>query len=238
MAFVSELGSEEANSYLAVAEAVELNQSLPVSGGIQEWLSLGETDQEKTLTAATLSIDPQNWKGTICNQSQSLAWPRIISYDGRLTYCESLPYDFKIAVAYTAAFMGEQGGYISVKEGGGASASENANALEGLSPQDLKGYDALSLGNGAISLKLSSPERMQTGVNFIPPFAADILAKYIIGTNSGLSVVRLRNASVGRLATPYLHMAAYRTGMTEVREDGLLYPIYGGWASFPSFSNA
>jgi hypothetical protein len=233
MAFNSTLGTTTSNSFISVVEADTLLSEIPSSEGVEEWLQLIDADKEKTLVAASFSIDALSWKGYPCNTDQSLSWPRLISYDGRYTVCESLPYDFKLAVAYTAAFMGNTGGYVSIAAGGGVTASENNNGLEGLSPQDLRGYEALALGNGAISLKLARPESIQSGIQYIPPFAVDMVAKYTKNLTGGLSVTRVRNSSIARTTIPFVS-SNYRksTGLTRI-VNGKLFPAVGGWASYP-----
>jgi hypothetical protein len=231
--FNSTLASRTSNSYISVEEADALLVDVPTSDGVEEWLQLVEVDKEKTLVAATFSIDPLSWKGEPCDPEQSLAWPRIINYDGRRTVCEELPYDFRLAVAYTAAFMGNEGGYMSIASGGGATAAEGLNGIEGLTPQDLKGYEAVALGNGAISLKLAKPDAIQSGIQYIPPFAIDMLAKYTKNLTGGLSVTRLRTSSVAKTVVPFIY-PNHRLSTGLIREvDGKIFPSVGGWASYP-----
>jgi hypothetical protein len=223
MAFVSTLGAENANSYISVAEADTLIGELPQSDGIAEWINLISADKEKTLIASTFSIDPLPWKGGVCSASQSLAWPRRISYDRRTTSCSALPYDFKLAVAYVAAFMGQLGGYIQVAEGGGKANTSLEEAIPGLTPTDLEGYEKVSLGNGALELTLAQPGKIQTGSQYLPPFASDILSKYTTIIN-GITASKFNVPSAAGLRAPFIS----RGSLGKFREvDGRIYAAEG-----------
>jgi hypothetical protein len=223
MAFVSTLGAENANSYISVAEADSLIGDLPQSDGIAEWLGLIPTDKEKTLIAATFSIDPLPWKGLVCSSTQNLAWPRKIVYDRRVTLCDSLPYHFKLAVAYTAAFMGQLGGYIKVAEGGGRAPISDSEAIPGLTPNDLVGYEKVSLGSGAVELTLADPGKIQTGAQYLPPFATDLLVKYIQKLG-GLATIKQSIPTVAGIRVPFIS----RGGGSDFQVvDGRIYAGYG-----------
>lgn len=230
MAFISTLGATNANSYISASRATTVLSDLPVSDGVTEWLSLIDADKQKTLVAATLSIDPLPWKGSVCSESQNLAWPRVVNFDGRYTVCESLPYDLELATAYTAAFMGNQGGYTAVSSGGGPETVPGLTPLPGLSPQELAGYEQVSLAKGEVNLKLANPNAMPSGVMYVPPFASDLLSKYLKG-RSGITVARMRSDSMARIAAPFL---SPRYRMVKTKEiNGQIYPLTGGWASNP-----
>ena len=223
MAFVSTLGAESANSYISVAEADSLVGDLPQSDGIAEWLALIPSDKEKTLIAATFSIDPLPWKGVICSTTQNLAWPRKIVYDRRTTFCDSLPYHLKLAVAYTAAFMGQAGGYIKVAEGGGSAPASDSEAIPGLTPTDLVGYEKVSLGKGAIELTLADPAKIQTGSQYLPPFATDLLYKYLENVG-GLTAVKQDIPTVAGIRVPFI---SGPRGRSFQLIDGRVYAGYG-----------
>ena len=234
MAFDATLAGENSNSLVSVARAVELINDLPPSAGINQWLALGETQQEKTLVASTFSIDSLPWKGDICSTVQALAWPRRVYYDGQYTYCDAIPRDVELAVAYTAAFMGEEGGYVGVGDGGGESESDSA-PFPGLTPADLQGYEQVDLGNGALKLKLTEQSGIKTGVTFIPAFAADLLRKYI-NSAQGFKSTQFRNNSVGRIQVPYINPFNLVVRESRVIYDSVnnkLYPKTGGWLSNP-----
>jgi hypothetical protein len=204
MAFVATLGASNANSYITAAEAATLLADIPESEGLSEWLQLVQEDQEKTLVAATFSIEPLNWKGTICSAEQSLSWPRQINHDGRYTTCSTLPYDLKLATAYTAAFLGQLGGYTQIGPGGGVVSTTDEDPIPGLSPKALTGYQKVSFAKGAIELTLADPSKMQLATSELPTFALTLLAKYVkgsggltISTKSVRSVAGLRNTFIG-----------------------------------------
>jgi hypothetical protein len=221
MAFVATLGADNANSYITAAEATTLLADIPESEGLSEWLNLIDADKQKTLVAATYSIDPLNWKGTICSSTQSLAWPRQISHDGRYTICTALPYDLKLAASYMAAYMGQLGGYTQIGPGGGSVASSDEDPIPGLSPQALAGYEKVSFGKGALELTLADPSKMQLATTQLPIFAVNLLAKYIkgaggvtISTKTVRSVAGLRNSFIGipGLSAAFENALALRDG--------------------------
>lgn len=203
MAFVSTLGASNANSYISVAEAEALIADLPQSDGLSDWSNLIDGDKEKTLVAATFSIEPLPWRGTICSTTQNLAWPRQVEHDSKITLCTALPYDFTLAVAYTAAYMGQVGGYMQVAPGGGAVPPSGSEAIPGLTPSDLEGYEKVSLGKGAIELTLAKPSEIQSGTQYLPPFATDLLAKYVAVTD-GLTSKKVSIPRVAGIRVPFI----------------------------------
>lgn len=223
MAFVSALGAENANSYISVADADSLNADLPQSDGIAEWINLIPSDKEKTLIAATFSIEPLPWKGLICSTTQNLSWPRKIQHDRRITGCSVLPYDFRLAVAYTAAFMGQLGGYIKVAEGGGRAPLSDSEPIPGLSPTDLVGYEKVSLGNGALELTLADSGKIQSGAQYLPPFATDLLVKYVKNAG-GLTAIQYSVPHVAGLRVPFI--SGVGRGSFQVI-DGRIYAASG-----------
>ena len=234
MAFDATLGGENSNSFVAVARAVELLSDLPSSAGINDWLNYSEAEQEQTLVASSFSIDPLPWKGDICSTIQALSWPRRIYYDGQYTYCDAMPRDIELAVAYTAAFMGKEGGYVGVGTGGGESESDSA-PFPGLTPADLAGYDQVDLGNGALRLKLSEQGAIKTGVGFIPAFAADLLRKYI-NSAKDFKTTQFRNRSVAQISNPFINPSRLKKTESTIIYDSTnnkLYPKTGGWLSNP-----
>lgn len=219
MAFDSTLGASNATSFVSVARATSLLSDLPQSPGIASWLALNTTQKEQTLVAATMTINPLKWKGTIKDPSQSLAWPRYISIDGRMLSIDELPLDFEIAVSYMAAFLTTTGGYTGID-------SENDG---GVSLREDEQYDEVNLGGGALQIKYRDRDSMQSGFEFIPPFAMDILSKYIIDSSFHQST--LTKSSVARIDR-YYASSAFR-GRRISFSGGKVFPVYGGWASNP-----
>lgn len=219
MAFVSTLGASDANSFVSVARATSLLEELPGSPGISSWLDLSAGDKEKTLVAATMSINPLKWKGRASTFQQSLAWPRFIKVDGRQLPVDELPLDFEIAVAYMAAFLTTNGGYTGIGAGndGGVTLQQNDQ------------YSEVDLGSGSLRVKFKEDDSLQSGFEFIPPFAMDILSKYII--DSSFNQPYLTKDSRARV-DPYYAAAAFRGGGIRF-SGGKVFPAYGGWASKP-----
>jgi hypothetical protein len=218
MAFVSTIGASDANSFLSVARASTLLGELPASAGITAWLALTTTQKEQTLVAASMTINPLKWKGTVATQEQSLAWPRRMKIDGRVLPYDELPIDFEIAVAYMAGFLGSGGGYTAVAVNDG-----------GASLRDTNQYEEVELGDGALRVKFKGGDAPQTGMDYIPPFSMDILSRYAI--DSSFNQPYVTRDSVARL-DPYYGNSAFRPNRIRV-VGSQIYPSYGGWASNP-----
>lgn len=214
MAFVSTLGAPDANSYLSVAEAATLLAELPPSSGVAAWLALATAQKEQTLVAATMAINPLHWKGKPASSDQSLAWPRRIAADYYYAPEDELPIDFRIAVAYMAAFLGTNGGYTGIANSdGGATRYKNSE------------YEEVELGRGDLRVKFNKEQMSQTGMLFIPPFSMDIFAKYMIrGDFYQPKVRREATARVG------FRSFAGRSRPSGVRfVNGQLWPYGGSW---------
>lgn len=217
MAFVSTLGASDANSFLSVANATSLLSELPASPGITAWMALTITQKEQSLVAATMSVNSLRYKGKIANSDQSLSWPRLIKIDGRQLSADSLPLDFEVAVAYMAAYFGATGGYTSVSVGDGGAGLLGTNQ-----------YEEVDLANGALRVKYKNQgNASQTGINYIPPFAMDILSRYML--DAGFSQPYLSRSSAARI-NPYYSNSAFMPN--RIRFAGnQVFPATGGWAS-------
>ncbi len=219
MAFVSTLGASDANSFISVARATSLLEGLPASPGIESWLALSNTEKEQTLVAASMSVNPLKWKGVASQGGQSLAWPRIIKIDGRFLDREALPLDFEIAVAYMAAFLTTNGGYTGI-------AADNDGGV-GLRQGEI--YEEVNLGSSSLEVKYRDRTSAQSGFEYIPPFAMDILSKYII--DSSFNQPKVTKGSVAHI-DPFYGAGAFR-GRRIRFSGGQVFPAYGGWASNP-----
>lgn len=219
MAFVSTLGASNANSFLSVASATTLISELPVSGGITAWLALNTTQKEQALVAATMSVNSLRYKGTVATAEQSLAWPRLIKVDGRQLSSSELPLDFQIAVAYMAAYLGSSGGYTAVAENDGGATLLSTNQ-----------YEEVELGNGDLRVKYKNQgDTPQTGIGYIPPFAMDILSRYMM--DPSFNQPYLSRSSTARI-DPYYGNSAFRPSRIRV-VGGQVFPARGGWGSNP-----
>jgi hypothetical protein len=218
MAFVSTLGASDANSFLSVARASSLLGELPASAGITAWLALTTTQKEQSLVAATMTINPLKWKGYVADASQSLAWPRLIKVDGRQLPTDELPIDFEISVAYVAAFLGSSGGYTAVAANDGGASLRSTNQ-----------YDEVELGDGALRVKFKQGDIPQTGVDYIPPFAMDILQRYI--TDPSFHQPYVSRTSTARI-DPYYGGNGFRPRRIRFA-GGQVFPATGGWYSNP-----
>lgn len=216
MAFVSTLGASDANSYLSVAKATTLLSELPESPGIVAWLALTTTQQERSLVAATMTINPLQWKGQPSSTEQSLAWPRRIIADYYFAPEDELPVDFEIGVAYMAAFLGTTGGYTGIPDAdGGAKRYKNSE------------YEEVELGDGGLRVKFRTDSMSQTGALFIPPFSMDIFSRYMI--RGDFYQPRVRRESTARVG--------YRGFVTRQKPSGVryinrqLWPYGSSWSS-------
>ncbi|MGA0770176.1 MAG: DnaT-like ssDNA-binding protein [bacterium] len=216
MAFVSTLGASDANSYLSVAKATTLLSELPESPGIVAWLALTTTQQEQSLVAATMTINPLQWKGQPSSTEQSLAWPRRIIADYYFAPEDELPVDFEIGVAYMAAFLGTTGGYTGIPDAdGGAKRYKNSE------------YEEVELGDGELRVKFRTDSMSQTGALFIPPFSMDIFSRYMI--RGDFYQPRVRRESTARVG--------YRGFVTRQKPSGVryingqLWPYGSSWSS-------
>lgn len=218
MAFVSTLGASDANSFLSVARAASLLGELPASAGITAWLALTTAQKEQTLVASTMTINPLKWKGYVADASQSLSWPRLIKVDGRQLSTDDLPIDFEIAVAYVAAFLGSSGGYTAVAANDGGASLRSTNQ-----------YDEVELGDGALRVKFKQGDVPQTGVDYIPPFAMDILQRYII--DPSFHQPYLSRTSTAKV-DPYYGGGNFRPNRIRFA-NGQVFPATGGWYSNP-----
>jgi hypothetical protein len=219
VAFVSTLGASDANSFLSVARATTLLGELPVSPGVTAWIALTNTQKEQSLVAATMSINPLRFKGTVATAEQSLSWPRQIKVDGRQLSLTELPLDFEVAVAYMAAYLGSGGGYTSVAANDGGSTLLSTNQ-----------YDEVELGNGALRVKYKNQGDIpQTGIDYIPPFAMDILSRYM--NDPSFHQPYLTRSSTARI-DPYYSNTAFRPSRIRV-VGGQVFPARGGWGTNP-----
>jgi len=217
VAFVSTLGASNANSFLSVANATTLLGELPVSAGITAWLALNTTQKEQTLVAATMTINPLKFKGRVATSEQSLSWPRLIKIDGRQLPSDDLPLDFEVAVAYMAAYLGSGGGYTAVAANDGGATLLSTNQ-----------YEEVELGDGALRVKYKNQGDIpQTGIDYIPPFAMDILYRYIV--DPGFNQPYLTRSSTARV-DPYYAGAAFRPSRIRV-VGGQVFPARGRWGS-------
>lgn len=216
MAFVSTLGAPDANSLLSVEEATDLLGDIPPSSGIEDWLALSNTQKEQTLVAATMAINPLSWKGQPATREQSLAWPRLLVADYCYTQVDSLPLDFKMGIAYMAAFLGIEGGYTAINDSdGGSKRLKNSE------------YEEVELGNGDLRVKFDKSGKVQTGALFIPPYSMDIFVRYMI--RGDFNQPRVRRESTARIGYRGFLNKSKPSGVRMI--NGQLWPYGGSWSS-------
>lgn len=216
MAFVSTLGASDANSYLSVAEATALLSDLPASSGVAAWLALTTAQKEQTLVAATMAINPLHWKGQPASTDQSLAWPRRIVADYYYAPEDELPIDFRIGVAYMAAFLGTNGGYTGISNSdGGATRYRNSE------------YEEVELGRGDLRVKFNKEQMSQTGMLFIPPFSMDIFSRYMI--RGDFYQPKVRREATARVGFRSFTNRSRPSGVRYI--NGQLWPYGGSWSN-------
>lgn len=214
MAFVSTLGASDANSYLSVEAAEARLSELPESAGVTSWLALSEPEKEQSLVAATMAINPLQWRGQPASQEQSLAWPRRIISDYYYAPSDALPVDFEIAAAYMAAFLGSNGGYTGIANAdGGATRYKNSE------------YEEVEIGRGDLRVKFDRSNMSQTGALFIPPFSMDIFAKYMV--RGDFHQPRVRRDATARIGYRGFALGQYSSRTRYM--NGQLWPVTGSW---------
>lgn len=214
MAFVSTLGAPDANSYLSVAEATALLQDLAPSYGVQQWLALSDSNKQKTLITATMAINPLQWKGRPATQEQSLAWPRLLIADYYYSQVDELPLDFKVGVAYMAAFLGINGGYTGIQDADGGSKRQKNSE-----------YEEVELGRSDLRVKFDKSGNAQTGALFIPPYSMDIFAKYMI--RGDFYQPKVKRESTARIGYRGFVARQKPSGVRMI--NGQLWPYGGSW---------
>jgi hypothetical protein len=207
------------DAYVTVEEAVILLSALPPSPGITTWLNLSSEQQGQTLFAAVRVLDCLSWLGHKCSCDQPLEWPRRIAVGCCCTTCEEIPQDIKLANAYLAAYMGEEGGFTGIKQNTGGS-----SALSDLEP-----FSEVNVGPIKVKLKedITYGDEPPTNVGQIPPFVADLLRNYLTAFGAREGVMGRR--SIARAYGGYIGSPAY-SGTMFLR-NGKVYPRWGGWAS-------
>jgi len=175
--FDSTIGGNAATSYLSVADAVAILQSLPQSGAVTDWLALTEQQKEQSLTGATMVLDPLSWKGVVCSCEQRLAWPRQLAGCGcPVSSCGAIPFDIQLACAYLASEVGASGGGFVGSTGGSTGSSGG-----------LDDYSRVTIGPITVEMKPESEtSKAGTNVGRLPAFVADLLKTYLNGA-TGMS---------------------------------------------------
>jgi hypothetical protein len=218
MAFVSTLGASDANSYLSVAEAATALSELPASTGVTAWLALTNTQKEQSLVGATMAVNPLQWKGQPASSEQSLAWPRRIVADYYYAPDDELPVDFKVAVAYMAAFLGTTGGYTGIPNSDGGSTRYETSQ-----------YEEVTLGGttNGLTVKFDKDRMSQTGMLFIPPFSMDIFMRYMI--RGDFYQPKVRRESTARVGFSGFTSRQRPSAVRYI--NGQLWPYGGSWSN-------
>jgi len=228
--FDASLGSPTATSYISVENCLAILDGLPQSAGVAAWLALPLPDQERSLNAATMVLDPLAWKGVLCECEQRLAWPRQISgCDCQPATCQLIPFDIELATAFLATEVGATGGgYV------GSGSSTGGGATGGLDD-----YSEVKIGPITVKMKPdSSTNNSSSNFGQLPAFVADLIKSYINGAN-GIGQACVTRAGASRVRAGALTAAAWSGTMQFAwTGDGqrVVMPRaqYGGWASFQS----
>lgn len=224
--FDSTLGGATSNSYISLAQATEILESLPASEGITSWLGYTDTEKEQTLVGATLVLDPLSWIGCKCSEEQQLNWPRKIKGGScefgskvYLVNCEEMPHKMMVAVAYLAAYIGPDGGFTGIPA--------PVDATQAASLQSVKDYDEIKIGPITVKPKQESEwaEYPETNLERIPPFVSDLIKPFL--SAFGVKEGRIYRNSVGRAAGYYIGSPAY-SGRFYLR-NGKVTPRFGSW---------
>lgn len=208
--------------YVNKDEAELMLAGIPPSPGITEWLALTDAQKNQTLRIATLVLDSLNWAGRKCSCEQELQWPRLIKGCPCDINCDQIPQAIRLATAYLAAFMGEQGGFAGI--------TSTANtAIGNTSVNALEPFDTITVGPITLKTKqnVTYGDELTTGIGQIPPFVADLIRPFLnaFGVSQGLVTRRSNARGWGR----YIGAPTY-TGTMTLR-NGMVYPRIGGWVS-------
>jgi hypothetical protein len=191
MAFDATLSGPNANSNVSVARAGELLEALPQSEGIVAWLALEIGKKQKSLTAATLVMDSQEWRGHKCRCEQNLSFPRLIENCSTCddANCNKIPYKIELATAYLAAFIGPNGGFVGLAEN------------DGIGATGLDGLDAFSeVQIGPLKVKMkdmgTGDKSLASLTGNLPGFVAELIRPYLAGGMDG--EIMMTSPSVAR----------------------------------------
>ncbi len=219
MAFDSTLSGPNANSNLSVERAEELLGALPQSDGVVAWLGFTDAEKEKTLTAATLVMDSQEWRGNKCRCEQNLSFPRLIQDCLRCddANCNKIPYKIELATAYLAAYIGPNGGFMGVAE----SDSIGATGIDGLDP-----FSEVQIGPLKVKMKDqgTNDKSLASLTGSLPPFVAEMIRPYLAGGMDGEIV--MQSPSVARFQR-WRRPGTNYTGFYDI--GATVRPRSGGW---------
>jgi hypothetical protein len=219
MAFDSTLSGPNANSLLSVARAVELLEALPQSDGVTAWLGFETEQQEQSLTAGTLIIDSQEWRGHKCRCEQNLSFPRLIENCSSCddANCNKVPYKIELAIAYLAAYIGPSGGFVGIAENDGIGAS----GIDGLDP-----FSEVEIGPLKVKMKeqTTSDKSLASLTGNLPPFVAELIRPYLAGGMDG--EIMMDSPSVARFQRRR-NVGSNYTGFYDIGDT--IRPRRGSW---------
>ena len=207
--------------YVTPDEAKLFLSALPQSPGIVEWLALGGPEQTQSLRAATMVLDSLNWAGEKCVCDQKLQWPRRICGCPCGIRCDEIPYQIRLATAYMAAFMGEQGGFTAIASTAGVA---GGGGVAGLEP-----FAEVTVGPIKVKMKEGTTygDELTSNIGQIPPFVADLIRPFL--NAFGMTQGYMGRRSIARAWGTYVGSPAYSGSM--YLRGGRVYPRVGGWAS-------
>jgi hypothetical protein len=219
MAFDSTLSGPNANSNLSIARAEELLEALPQSDGIAAWLTFTDEEKGKTLTAATLVMDSQEWRGSKCRCEQNLSFPRLIQNCSTCddANCNKIPYKIELATAYLAAYIGPSGGFMGVAENDGI----GALGIDGLDP-----FSEVQIGPLKVKMKDqgTNDKSLASLTGSLPPFVAELIRPYLSGGMDG--EIMMDSPSVARFQRRRNYGSNY-TGFYDI--GATVRPRSGNW---------
>lgn len=95
------LAGPSSNSYITLAEASAIAQNMPFA---DEWAAASNDDLEFALINATRWMETLDYRGTRCEATQRLKWPRKdAECDGITSDCTGIPYkiqETEVVLAY------------------------------------------------------------------------------------------------------------------------------------------
>ena len=111
------LSGTTSNSYLTMATALQIAQSVP---GGDDWAAKTEDARNLSLIQATRWLETIDYDGTRCKASQRLKWPRSgATCDGVTSDCSGIPYQIQEAEVMLAIQYDQNPGSFPGTDSGG-----------------------------------------------------------------------------------------------------------------------
>ena len=137
------LSGATSNSYLTMATALQIAESVPGGG---DWVLKTEDARNLSLIQATRWLETIDYDGTRCKASQRLKWPRSgATCDGVTSDCSGIPYQLQEAEVMLAIQYDQNPGSFPGTDSGGTTQTGTYVAEQTLGDLSIK-YNAYPAG--------------------------------------------------------------------------------------------